>query len=181
MAGAPDFLDGLLAAWVAAVPGIDVDSLGAVTRVRRLATYLERGADHALAPLGMTLWQLEVLAFLLPAQRNGLQVSQLLPAALLSPAAMTNRLDRLQQAGWVDRIPDREDRRATRIRLTRTGRALTKRALQVRSDAAVEVLAALSPAQRANYRACCAEFFADCVNSKARRRHPMVRRRTIDC
>jgi DNA-binding MarR family transcriptional regulator len=149
MPDGPDFLDGLLATWAAEAPGINVDALGAVTRIRRLATYLERGVDKALAPLGMTLWQLEVLAFLLQAPRSGLQVTQLLPAALLSPAAMTNRLDRLQEAGWIDRIPDPEDRRATRIRLTRTGRAMTKKALQVRSDAAVAVLAALSPGQRA--------------------------------
>ena len=33
----------------AEAPGIDVDALGAVTRIRRLATYLERRADQALA------------------------------------------------------------------------------------------------------------------------------------
>lgn len=142
----PDFLDSLLATWAAEAPGLDTGAIGIDARILRLAKYLERRADDALAPLGLTLWQLDVLAFLLHAPaRQGLQVSELLPAALLSPAAMTNRLDRLEQAGWLLRFPDPSDRRATRVRLTPSGRTLARRALQARAASAAGSQAALSP------------------------------------
>lgn len=143
----PDFLDALLATWAAESPGLDTISLGIEARVLRLAKYLERRADEALAPLGLNLWQLDVLSFLLHAPaRIGLQVSELLPAALLSPAAMTNRLDRLEASGWIVRFPDAADRRATRVRLTPAGRTLARRALRARTACAANAQSALSPA-----------------------------------
>ena len=42
---------------------------------------------------------------------------------MLSPAAMTNRLDRLEARGLVHRRPDPDDGRAVRVRLTEAGRA----------------------------------------------------------
>ena len=47
----------------------------------------------------------------------------------LSPAGMTNRVDRLEAAGLVERRADPDDRRSTRVRLTPAG--------QERVDAAV--------------------------------------------
>jgi DNA-binding MarR family transcriptional regulator len=37
---------------------------------------------------------------------------------------MTNRLDRLEEAGLVNRLPDSEDRRALQVELTDDGRGL---------------------------------------------------------
>lgn len=141
-----DFLDDMIGQWAGENPSLNTTTLNIATRIRRLATYLEKRTDRALAPLGLTLWQLEVLAALQPAE-DGLLVHQLLPAALLSPAAMTHRLDRLQSAGWIERIPSPSDRRATRIRLTPAGRQLTRRALAVHSAQSASSLAPLSPAQ----------------------------------
>lgn len=136
----------MIGQWAGEDTGLDADTLNIVTRIRRLSTYLEKRTDHALAPLGLTLWQLEVLAALQPAP-DGLLVHELLPAALLSPAAMTHRLDRLESAGWIERLPSPSDRRATRIRLTPAGRQLTLRALTVHNVQSAQSLAPLSPAQ----------------------------------
>ena len=145
----PDFLDQLLAQWHNAVPGIDTTALGIVTRVLRLANYLEKRADAALAAHGLTLWQFEVLTTLLHAPaRQGLHACDLLPAALLSPAAMTNRLDRLEASGWIARQPDPADRRATRIRLTPAGRALARRALKTYANGSQHAVAMFSAPER---------------------------------
>jgi DNA-binding MarR family transcriptional regulator len=40
---------------------------------------------------------------------------------MLSTAAMTNRIDRLEQAGLVERMSDPDDRRALQVALTRAG------------------------------------------------------------
>lgn len=125
-----DILDQLLSHWAAAAPDLDTRPLGNTHRILRLARILEKRLDLALAPLGLSLWQFEVLSTLLTdANGTGLLVHQLLPACQLSPAAMTNRLDRLEQAGWIQRVPDPGDRRAIRIRLTAAGRDLVQRAL----------------------------------------------------
>jgi DNA-binding MarR family transcriptional regulator len=154
MPASSDFLDGMLAQWEDQVPGLDTASLGIASRIRRLANYLEKRANKALAPLGLTLWQLDVLAVILLAPpKEGLHVNELLPAALLSPAAMTNRLDRLEQSGWIERLPDPADRRATRVRLTRTGRTLTRRALALRAADAASASSVLSSPQHAELAA----------------------------
>jgi len=151
MADSPDFLDGMLDRWAEEVPGLDAASLGVSARILRLANYLEKRTDAALAPLGITLWQLDVLAALYQApSRDGLHVNELLPAALLSPPAMTNRIDRLEQAGFVERLADPADRRATRIRLTRAGRSIARRALSARGRESSAALAALSPREAAD-------------------------------
>jgi DNA-binding MarR family transcriptional regulator len=39
----------------------------------------------------------------------------------LSSGAMTNRIDRLEKAGYVQRLPDPEDRRGVKVQLTQAG------------------------------------------------------------
>ncbi len=139
-----DLLDDLLTHWAAEAPGLDTPALGNTSRLLRLARALEKKLDHALAPLGLTLWQFEVLSALIAAPpAEGAHACQLLPACQLSPAAMTNRLDRLEQAGWIHRLPDPDDRRATRVHLTPDGRALVRQALRAIDHAACP----LSPAE----------------------------------
>jgi DNA-binding MarR family transcriptional regulator len=43
---------------------------------------------------------------------------------MLTSGAMTNRIDRLEEAGLVTRRPDPDDRRGTLVRLTPKGKAL---------------------------------------------------------
>ena len=119
-----------------------------IVELQHLATGLEKRVAKVLAPLGITPWQLEVLDALQHAPRAGLQANQLIPAAFLSPAAMTNRLDHLQSAGWIQRLPNKTDRRATQIRLTPAGRAIATRARKARATAIDLALAPLSPAER---------------------------------
>ncbi|KFN50377.1 MarR family winged helix-turn-helix transcriptional regulator [Arenimonas composti] len=50
--------------------------------------------------------------------------TELARIAELSGGAMTRLLDRLQERGLVERVPDPDDRRALRIHLTAAGRAI---------------------------------------------------------
>ena len=45
---------------------------------------------------------------------------------------MTNRLDRLEEAGWIRREPDPDDRRGVVVGLTRKGRELIDAATRTR-------------------------------------------------
>ncbi len=48
---------------------------------------------------------------------------------MLSSGGITKRLDRLGEAGLVERRPDPNDRRGALVRLTRKGRVVIDRAL----------------------------------------------------
>ena len=50
---------------------------------------------------------------------------------MLSSGAMTNRLDRLEKAGYVKRLPDPQDRRGTLVRLTGKGLRFIDQAVEI--------------------------------------------------
>ncbi len=56
--------------------------------------------------------------------------TELFRSIMLSSAAMTNRLDRLEQRGLVERTPDPNDRRGVRIIPTKKGLELVDRAVE---------------------------------------------------
>lgn len=111
---------------------------------------LERRIAVSLEPFGLQLWGFDVLATL---RRHGepfrLTPTALSRATMLTTGAMTNRLDRLESAGFVAREPDPNDRRGVLVALTPEGRELVDRALEARFAVAEEAVAGLSAAERA--------------------------------
>jgi DNA-binding MarR family transcriptional regulator len=61
---------------------------------------------------------------------------------------MTNRIDRLEERGFVERRPDQYDRRSVIVHLTRAGKQAIDEAIRVRLDAADTGLAHLGKTQR---------------------------------
>ena len=55
--------------------------------------------------------------------------TRLFNAVILSSGAMTNRLDRLEAMGFVERLPDPSDRRGRLVALTDRGRELVDAAV----------------------------------------------------
>ncbi len=76
-----------------------------------------------LAEAGLNVGEFDVLT---PLRRAGapyvLSPTQLYEAALISSGGMTDRLDRLERAGLVERRPDPKDRRGRQIALTEAGK-----------------------------------------------------------
>src|SRR5205085_383180 len=62
----------------------------------------------------------------------------------LSSAAMTNRLDRLEKAGHIRRLPHPDDRRGVVVELTRKGRGIYEAAVEVQARKEALVAAALT-------------------------------------
>ncbi len=118
----PDAVDGLLDAWKAARPDLDPTPLALVGRVIVLAKQLERSVETALAKHGLALGQFDILGTLRrQGPRGALAPSQLLKSVMLSSGGMTNRLDKLEVAGWVVRRQDPDDRRGVVVELTAKG------------------------------------------------------------
>ncbi|MGW2198074.1 MarR family winged helix-turn-helix transcriptional regulator, partial [Streptosporangium sp. NPDC001682] len=64
------------------------------------------------------------------------------------PATMTNRLDRLEQAGYVDRVHDPGDRRRLLVALTPAGRAIWQERMDDSGLEEQDLLAPLDPGDR---------------------------------
>jgi DNA-binding MarR family transcriptional regulator len=136
-----DAIDEILDQWSAERPELDAAALGVVIRIMTLNRRFAREAARALETLGLELFEYDVLSAL---RRQGRPFA--LPATVLarqtdlSTGAMTNRIDRLEERGLVERRTDPTDRRSVIVRLTKKGQKLIDNAIHVRLDAARESL-----------------------------------------
>ena len=131
-AGLPvtDEVDDLVAGWRAERPDLDVEPLQVLSRISRLARHLDRARRAAFAAHGLESWEFDVLSAL---RRQGapyqLSPGALLRATLVTSGTMTNRIDRLADAGLVSRQPDPQDKRGVLVTLTSRGLAAVDAAL----------------------------------------------------
>jgi DNA-binding MarR family transcriptional regulator len=134
-----DEVEHLVAGWRQALPGVDVSPLEVLSRVTRLAQYLERQRSAVFARHDLETWTFDVLSALRRAgPPHDLSPGQLLAQTLVTSGTMTNRLNHLEQRGLVRRRPDSRDARSIRVRLTASGQRKVDSALKdlvVREDA----------------------------------------------
>jgi MarR family transcriptional regulator, organic hydroperoxide resistance regulator len=97
-----------------------------VTTLLRFHNRLERRMGEALGVHGLTLPQFDVLATLWHGE--GITQQELAERLLVSKGNVVGLIDRVGAAGWVERRPDPEDRRANRLYLTEAGREILARA-----------------------------------------------------
>ena len=127
------------------LPGVDPEVEGIVDRVNGLRRRFNAMANETLAELGLAEGEWKVLTHLRltrPPWRRS--VGDLTKRAELSSGAMTNRLDRLERAGLVRRIPDPEDRRGVLVELTDAGDKTWEKALGAQAANEALVAAALT-------------------------------------
>ncbi|NUR69654.1 MAG: MarR family transcriptional regulator [Hamadaea sp.] len=125
-----------------------------VGRISRLSRHFERALKTHFAGYDLERWEFDVLATL---RRSGkpyeLSAGALLKMALVTSGAMTNRIDRLEARGLVERRSDPGDRRTVLIRLTSEGRKTVDTILGGHMANEERMLAALGPAERAELEA----------------------------
>jgi len=123
------------------LPGVDKEVEGIVDRINGLNRRLHRMLDETLSEFGLSLGDWKVLNHLQsagpPYRRSA---GKLAARADLSSGAMTNRLDKLEEAELVRRLPDPDDRRGVKVELTDHGLKIWEDAL--RTGAAQEALVA---------------------------------------
>ncbi len=112
------------------LPDLDVAGLPITGRILRLARYLEAGREEELAQFGLTLGDFDMLATLRRrAAGEAMKIRDLQLSLMLSSGGTTKRLDRLETAGLIERLPDPNDRRGTLIRLSSKGLGLINEAV----------------------------------------------------
>lgn len=111
--------------------------------VHDVARLYGRRFDRNGRRLELTRAQCRTLGYL--ARNEGINQAGLADLLEIRPMTLVRQIDRMQEAGWIERRPDPTDRRARRLFLTDKARPILGRIWDVASETQDQVLAALSP------------------------------------
>ena len=143
-----DAVDRITSQWEAVRPDVDVSPIEVIGRVSRLSRLIDRRLAENFARYDLENWMYDVLATL---RRSGapyeLTAGELVRQSMVTTGAVTNRIDRLEQRGLVERATD-SDRRKVIVRLTKAGLQTVDEVVLAHSATEHEILGALSPRQR---------------------------------
>jgi DNA-binding MarR family transcriptional regulator len=146
---ATDSVDRIIQAWAERDPRLDASPLEVVGRLLLCAAHLERAIVAALRPFGLSFGDFDVLNTLRRrGDDEGTNPRDLTQSSLITSGAMTSRLDRLEQAGLIERKPDPADRRGVLVQLTEQGERLAEESLHAVIAADEDFLEPLSSRQR---------------------------------
>lgn len=125
-----DAVDEVAAEWGRERPDLDVRPIAVFARLARARTLAEQRIEAVLAESSLTLASFDVLASLRragsPFQRTP---TELAAKSLLTSGGITFRLDRLEEAGLIERVPSTNDRRVMYAQLTEAGLRATDEAM----------------------------------------------------
>jgi DNA-binding MarR family transcriptional regulator len=140
-----DVVDRMLKIWKTELPDLDLAIEGIVERIQKLNKHLDRALNETLANFQLDRgewWLLGALRRSGPPYRRS--PGHLAQEMGLSSGAMTNRLDRLEAAGLVRRLPDPNDRRSLQVELTEAGWQMWQDSVSAQAQKEQLVASALS-------------------------------------
>ena len=144
-----DEIDRIVEQWNRERPDLDASPTLTLQRITRLSLLQGVSFARVFAPYGVSFGEYLVLAAL---RRAGppyrMNPTSLFNAVILSSGAMTNRLDRLEAMGLVERQPDPIDRRGRLVALTDRGRELVDSAVVDHLGNEHKLLGALNAQER---------------------------------
>src|SRR5262245_24800338 len=138
-----DPLDDMLVVWAREIPDLDPVTEGIVERIQMLAHDFDQSMAETLETSVLDSRAYHTIGRLRSIGAPYRQSAGLLANDLrLSTGAMTNRLDRLEKAGLIRRLPDPNDRRGTLIEPTEAGNAAWDAAVgtQARREAMISAV-----------------------------------------
>ena len=145
--------------WAREWPAIDTSPIDVVARVGRLAHFFDEGINELLSVYGIRREGWDVLASL---RRAGppyrASPTELYRRLMRTSGAMTNRLNRLESAGLIARVPDPADARGRLVELTEAGHRLVERLAPLHLANEGAMLEPLTPAERAELAALLAKI-----------------------
>lgn len=144
-----DFVDHVIQQWSGERPDLNMDGIEIIGRISRLARHFERQIESSFARYGLNGPGFYVLASL---RRSGtpyrLSPTQLYSWLLVSSGTMTHRLERLEEAGLIKRVPDPSDGRSSLVALTDHGRDVIDRAMESHTALELRLLEGLDGSDR---------------------------------
>lgn len=111
------------------------DPMAAVTSIIRVQQLVLSRINALLRPHGLSFARYEALMLLLFSRRGSLPLGKMGERLMVHPTSITNTIDGLERDGFVQRVPDAEDRRRTLAEITPQGRAVAEKATATLVDA----------------------------------------------
>lgn len=149
MSSDTDGVDRIEGQWAAEWPELDVAPMRAVGRLSRLAALLDAELRPVFEDAGLADGEFDLLATL---RRAGapyeLSAGELSRNTMVTPGAITKRVDRLAARGLVERRVCEDDARGRRIRLTAAGRDVVSATMPRHMANEERLLAPLDAAER---------------------------------
>jgi DNA-binding MarR family transcriptional regulator len=144
-----DHIDRFLETIQHTLPELDLEVEGIVDRISGLSRRLNRSMDETLAEFGLDSAEHKALATLTQAGAPYRSTPGKLSRRMeLSSGAITNRLDRLEEAGLIRRLPDPDDRRGVLVELTAKGRRTYEKAVGAAAKKEALIAAALTEKEK---------------------------------
>ena len=144
-----DHVGRIMEQWRRERPDVDPSPMGVIGRLHRLADALHAELRPVFAEAGLSDGDFDVLASL---RRSGapyqLTPGELAASTMVTSGAVTKRLDRLEEKGYVTRTVCVDDARSRRIRLTEAGIALIDELVPKHLDNERRLLAGLTDLER---------------------------------
>lgn len=144
-----DKVDRIIAQWNAERPDLDVSPMALFGRLKRLTDHLSREMEQTFLRHGLNQPSFDMLAAL---RRSGppyaLSPSDLAASTMVTSGTMTNRIDRLVEAGLVARRPNPDDGRSALVALTEAGFARAEAVVADHVATQARLYALLPPDQR---------------------------------
>lgn len=130
---------------IAQMPNLELDtSFGFL--LHDIARLMRKRFDQRARGLGLTRAQWQVLAHL--ARHEGINQAGLAEILEIEPITLGRLIDRMEEAGWVERRPDATDRRARLLYLTSRARPVFDHMRALGEEVREEALIGLSQIQR---------------------------------
>jgi DNA-binding MarR family transcriptional regulator len=147
-----DHVDAILDQWKQERPDLDTAPMGIIGRISRIERLVDEQMKEACSEFNLERWGFDVLASLRRAGKPyQLTPTQLFNSCMLTSGAMTNRIDRLEEAGLVERLHDPADRRGVLVSLTKNGLKIIDRAVTAHMKVEERMLSSFTPRERERF------------------------------
>ncbi len=146
-----DAVDKIGAQWATVRPDLDTSPIEVIGRVSRLSRLIDKQLRENFQLHGLDQnWMYDVLATL---RRRGepfeLTAGDLVRETMVTTGAVTNRIDRLEEQGLIERVANPADRRQVLVHLTAAGLKLTDEVADAHYSFEEQLISVLDPSQRA--------------------------------
>jgi DNA-binding MarR family transcriptional regulator len=107
------------------LPGVDGEAVTGLVLLSRIARLWESTLERHAREHGLQASELRLLTALLLGAAEGLSITRLNEAVVITPGGLTKAVNRLTELAYVTKRVDPADRRGVLVRLTATGRRRT--------------------------------------------------------
>lgn len=134
--------------WARELPDVDTVGMAVLGRARWITLSVRPPIESVFARFGLDAGEFDVLATLLRSGRPyRMRPTDLFQSLMISSGGLTNRLARLEAAGFVTRPPSEADSRSLLAELTPAGRRVAEAAFREDMQVEADLLRGLTKAE----------------------------------